>query len=312
MRHDPRLDSDGKTSTLLQSQFKAFQDEDPPPKQQKALPGCVLRQLHRLQTTPRLQAIANLCTGAFFFAMRSCEYLSVGGLPRKTKRLRLRNIKFYKNQIEVPHSSTELTKSDFVSITFEDQKNDQKNDTITMHSTTDHILCPVKSWARVILRVLDIPDADQDYFVNSFWDNGKLHFISNKDALRALKAAAVTIGEAKLGFAPADLGTHSLRSGAAMAMYLDEVPVYTIMLIGRWSSDAFLLYIRKQVEQFSHNVSNRMIQNLSFTHVPDSNPRTRHYDPRIRNHRNNSQTRNNMGRQASQVIPTLPSFSIHT
>ena len=25
-----------------------------------------------------------------------------------------------------------------------------------------------------------------------------------------------------------------------MAMYLDEVPVYTIMMIGRWSSDAFL------------------------------------------------------------------------
>ena len=34
-----------------------------------------------------------------------------------------------------------------------------------------------------------------------------------------------------------------------MAMYLGDCPVYSIMMIGRWSSDAFLRYIRKQVEQ---------------------------------------------------------------
>jgi hypothetical protein len=29
-----------------------------------------------------------------------------------------------------------------------------------------------------------------------------------------------------------DFGTHSIDSGAAMAMYLDEIPIYTIMMIG--------------------------------------------------------------------------------
>ena len=47
-----------------------------------------------------------------------------------------------------------------------------------------------------------------------------------------------------------------------MAMFLDEIPVYVIMMIGRWSSDAFLKYIRKQVEQSSHNVFRRMIKNI--------------------------------------------------
>ena len=272
----------------------------------------MLKQLHKLKTTPRLEAIADLCTGAFFFAMRSCEFLSVGGLPRKTKRLRVRNIRFFKNHREVPHSSEKLVRCDFVSITFEDQKNNHKNDTITMHATNDLLLCPVKSWARVIKRVRKLKNATEDTFVNSFADNDKVHFITSQDALRALKAAATAIGESVLGFPVSDLGTHSLRSGAAMAMYLDEVPVYTIMLIGRWSSDAFLLYIRKQVEQFSHNVSNRMIMNQSFTHVPNYEPRTQPFDPRTRNHRDNSQTRYNMGRQASHIIPTLPSFSIHT
>ena len=46
-----------------------------------------------------------------------------------------------------------------------------------------------------------------------------------------------------------------------VAMFLDETPVYTRMMIGRWSSDALLKYIRKQVEQFSHNVAQKMIKN---------------------------------------------------
>ena len=95
-----------------------------------------------------------------------------------------------------------------------------------------------------------------------------------------------------------------------MAMYLDEVPVYTIMLIGRWSSDAFLRYIRKQVEQFSHNVSRRMIKNQFFTHVPNLAPRVSRLNPQQRNCRDNSQTRHNMGILLSGIIPTLPRMSI--
>jgi hypothetical protein len=44
-----------------------------------------------------------------------------------------------------------------------------------------------------------------------------------------------------------------------MVMYLAGAPVYTIMLIGRWSSDAFICYIKKQVEQFSKQVAKQML-----------------------------------------------------
>jgi len=83
------------------------------------------------------------------------------------------------------------------------------------------------------------------------------------------------IGKDKLGSAPSEIGTYSLRSGTAMAMYLGEVPVYSIMLLGRWSSDAFFRYIRKQAEQFSHNVSHRMIRHQHFTHVPQTEQRVK-------------------------------------
>ena len=180
-----------------------------------------------------------------------------------------------------------------------------------MHASPHKLLCPVKAWARVAQRVLSTPSSSIASFVNIFHDNQNTFSVTSNDAFQSLRAVAIAMSEIKLGFKASDIGTHSIRSGAAMAMYLDKVPVYTIMLIGRWSSDAFLLYICKQVEQFSQNVSSRMIKNMNFSHIPHFKPSVTHTDPRTRNNRDNFQTRFNMGQQAINVIPTLPSFSLH-
>ena len=243
--------------------------------------------------------------------MQSCKYLTVSGSNRKAKRLRLRNLRFYLDGKELPLSSSKLLSATVISVTFKDQKNDHKFDTITMHASNNKLLCPVKSWARVAQRVFSIPSLSTASFVNVFQDKSSTFEISGSNVVQSLWAGAHAIGETTLGFKISDIGTHSIRSGAAMAMYLDKIPVYTIMLIGRWSSDAFLLYIQNQVEQFSQNVSSRMIRNLDFTHIPNFKPRISHTDPRTRNHRDNFQTRHNMGPQAIKVILTLPSFSLH-
>ena len=201
---------------------------------------------------------------------------------------------------------------DTLGFTFEDRKNGEKNDTITMQCAYDLVLCPVRAWAKIVQRILKYPSTTPDTYVNAFLSNGKIQYVKNTDMSKALRAAASSIGEARLGFPPTDIGTHSIRSGSAMAMYLAEVPVYTIMLIGRWSSDAFLKYIRKQVEQFSHNVSRRMIQNQHFSHVPDFVPTVSRHDPRQRNHRDNAQTRQNMGRAGTGVLAALPRMAMWT
>jgi hypothetical protein len=76
----------------------------------------------------------------------------------------------------------------------------------------------------------------------------------------------------KLGIQCLEVGTHLIRSDAAMAMYLAGVPIFSIMLIGRWSSLAFLKFIRKQVQEFSHGISSKMIEVQSFRHI--NNPTT--------------------------------------
>jgi hypothetical protein len=62
--------------------------------------------------------------------------------------------------------------------------------------------------------------------------------------------------------------------GAAMEMYLAGVPVYIIMLISRWLSNAFLHYIQKQVKQFSKDIAKKMLMHCSFWTIPDVAPCT--------------------------------------
>jgi hypothetical protein len=47
-----------------------------------------------------------------------------------------------------------------------------------------------------------------------------------------LRDAVPAIGEDSLHIAAHKIGTHSIRSGAAMAMFLRGCPVFLIMMIG--------------------------------------------------------------------------------
>ena len=65
------------------------------------------------------------------------------------------------------------------------------------------------------------------------------------------------IGQNQLGFSKEDIGLHSIRSGGAMAIFLSGVSSIIIKRIGRWSSEAFLEYIREQIEKFTAGVSQK-------------------------------------------------------
>jgi hypothetical protein len=113
-----------------------------------------------------------------------------------------------------------------------------------------------------------------------------------------LRIATATLGPNNLGFTEKQIGLHSARSSAAMAMYLAGIPVCTIMLLGRWSSDAFLRYIRKQVKEFSAGVSKKMILNANFFTIPIQSID----DTRPSNHLLNHVARNNHGVSFNEAI----------
>ena len=138
---------DGKISVYLSRQMSGYVDADPSRKQEKALPLSVFRNLLKNNFTPLDTAMGQLATGAFFFGMRSCEYLTVTGY-RKTTQLTVDNIRFFKKNVELKDKYNELILfADTVSITFVFQKNKKKMVTVTQPRSGKHI-CPVNIWPK--------------------------------------------------------------------------------------------------------------------------------------------------------------------
>jgi hypothetical protein len=94
-----------------------------------------------------------------------------------------------------------------------------------------------------------------------------------------------------------------------MTMFLGGCPVFLIMMIVRWSSNAFLRYIRKQAKEFNHNVSRKMLTQMFHRHNPNYSSQTvSQLDPRQCNHLNNAKTQRNVGSDTSRQA-RLPAFS---
>ena len=92
---NPAHDQHGDLDWILACQFCSYKIADPKEIQQKAIPLEVISLINRAATTNRQHTIAQLITGAFFFACRSCKYLKVQRPEDKqTKIFTLNNIKF--------------------------------------------------------------------------------------------------------------------------------------------------------------------------------------------------------------------------
>jgi hypothetical protein len=59
----------------------------------------------------------------------------------------------------------------------------------------------------------------------------------------------------------------TISNGAAISLFLMDHRPHKIMILGRWSSEAFLVYIRPQVLKWTNNMSHDMIRFDSFTDI---------------------------------------------
>ena len=94
------------------------------------------------------------------------------------------------------------------------------------------------------------------------------------------------LGEVVLGFNQDEVGLHSIRAGGAMAMFLSGVCEIIIQRVGRWSSFAFLEYIREQVECFTAGVSQKMLAFECYHHINEKT-NNKEKDKKIEKNTNN-------------------------
>jgi hypothetical protein len=217
--------------------------------------------------------ISEIAIAAYFFAMRSCEITATATVGR-TKIMCLKGIAFRDSRHrEIPHSSPkELRLARRVTVTFENQKNGLKLDKRTHERTGDAVMCPVKRLSSLVLRVLsNIPNSGPDTPVSSIQKADGTRVVTSSELRWSLRSSCTKGGGTRtFGFSANEIGTRSIRSGAAMGLFLMNHPVAKIMILGRWSSDAFLDYIRPQVLEWTNQLSGDMIHNDSFFDAADS------------------------------------------
>ena len=228
--------------------IKAYKEADPPTKRQASLPLVVFDHLLAQTDSSVGEAVGQLAGGALFFAMRSCEYSTTGERNPKTKRLRLRNITFYDEGGK--RITTRLAMAKTVKVTFKNQKNGEKMESIVRTRKKEFTeLDPVVLWARVVTRIQKMEGTGPNTFVNTVCENGRLYEITAAMVRSHIKAAVQVLNDRgnDTRVSPHEVGTHSIRSSFATLLANRGVNEKKIMLHGRWKSDTFMKYIRKDV-----------------------------------------------------------------
>jgi hypothetical protein len=226
--------------------------------------------IDRQTTDPGLIAFYQLIVLALFFAMRSCEYLKVSG-DRRTTTLCLRDIVFRTENEIVHHSSPDLHLADRVTLTFQFQKNQNRKDSVTQSKSGHPACCPVHAAAAIVKRLRTNDFCPDNTPLYRYYDaNGRSRDLTSTVALKFLRSFVATVHPV-FGLTPKTIGLHSIRSSAAMAMYLNKIQPRTIMLIGRWSSEAIFVYIRRSVAELSNNVSALMLENPTYHSIDPPN-----------------------------------------
>jgi hypothetical protein len=110
--------------------------------------------------------------------------------------------------------------------------------------------------------------SQQRHPLSAFWQFNHINHVTLKQVLAAMNDTIQAIGKDVLHFKKEETVMLSIRSGAAMAIFLGNCLVCLIMMIGRWSSNTFLQYIRKTVQ----TIQPQCFQKNNQAHVPLPHP----------------------------------------
>jgi hypothetical protein len=315
-----------KFCPLIQRLFNAWTRLDPPPRKSAALNPEHLLFLHTLaqqSTDPITIAHTELLIGVFFFACRSCEYSWVERRGR-TRILTLADISFSDaNAIPIDISKIENDNNiELVNLHFSDQKNGEQFERRSHHRSGHPVLCPVNALLRTARRLLSYntghPPSIND-FIHPY--NKSVTLISQKDTNNLLRfSCSKASPPTRFGYSPEEVSSHSLRSGAAMAMFRSRLDKVQIMQLGRWHSDAFLDYLRPNNPNWTEEMSRRMITSILPSSTSSTNstvPTTSHHQNHIyhnehRHPQNDTPSSTHPRVFPSNSTPPSPSAARHT
>jgi hypothetical protein len=271
---DIRKDAYGDIDFRIYRQFWAYTEEDDPPSRVKPVPIIIiiiiiyiLQQAFGDLLLPDCQAVANMCTIAFYFLLRPGEYT---GTTSDDTPFRLQYVALHigTRRLDTMLSSlTDIQAADSVSYTFRTQKNGTKGEILTHGFSGDALACPVKTTIRRIIHLRN-NKAPKTAPIASYFHNRKLVTINAKDITDALRLAIVATGH-QTGLLPSDINARSLRAGGAMALLNGNIDHNAIRMLGRWHSDSMIRYLHLQSRAIMGQFPSTMFNHGTYDFLPE-------------------------------------------
>ena len=268
---DPRRDDDGRVDVRYKNLITAYRNEDPAPTRVKPIPIQVLHQAQRTVSlcTPGAAdyAVMDLIWIAFFFLLRPGEYV----LGSETTPLVVQDVSLMVNAHKIDPflcPLEQLFQVTHATITFPDQKNRVKGETIGHACSGQTLACPVRALVRR-LHCLRLDGAPVTTPLCAYYVQGRMYTVKHAQLAAIIKTAAASLPT--LNYLPSEYGPRSLRSGGAMALLCGQIDTDIIKLVGRWKSDAIFRYLHAQALPVVSNLSRTMVAHGQFTLLPGSN-----------------------------------------
>ena len=179
----------------------------------------------------------------------------------RTVQFRVKDIRFYRQGHILPNTAPlhVLLQADGVALRIDNQKNGTRGETIHQHALPGNIICPVCALARRVASIMSTTSVQDAPISTLATGHATAAMIRNK-----VRAAVRDLQLHRQGIKVADVGSHSIRAGGAMAMKLNGCDLITIMKTGRWTSLTFLTYIHNQIAHLGANICQRMAQSVPF------------------------------------------------
>ena len=268
---DPRLDDVGAVDFRIRRQLAKYANEDPAPTRVRPVLLTLLLHIHERarKQSERAQHIADLCLLAFFFLLRPGEYCR-GGTDTQSAPFRIRDVNFFVGHVR--HNAATATASvmstaDYVSLTFSDQKNGVKGEAIGHGRASHGVADPISILAAIVTR-LRHQGASPDTALSAIRTSAaSWRTIPATEITAALRTGTRQIGKS-IGLAPEDVSARAMRAGGAMALLLGNVDTDKIKMLGRWKSDAMMVYLHTSARPLMQRFADVMVEHGEYSQVP--------------------------------------------
>ena len=261
--HDPHLQPNGKLIFALKCQFQSYENEVPPATCVEPLPveliELVVQACHASYLENNI-CIAIIITSSYFFLCCLREHT----VTFDNEPFKLSNVQVYKDDKPVHIQSSKLLHTaDFLTLTFDTQKNGIKGKHISQRHTTSATLCLILTVAHWVAH-LNLHKARPHQPLCSYHHTASSSYLNLafQDIIQELQASA--LHHLHVCVNPSSVERHSLCPSNAMALFSCRVDSVVVNHVGCWCWDAMLRYLHVQSCPIISRLSKLMLAGGNF------------------------------------------------